>query len=211
MAVSASRIDHVGITTSNLERALRFYRDLLGFRVLAVTRENRPELAQLLGLDQIDVLLADLDAGDGQLVELVQHMSPVGGVASYVSEDAGSVHLGFRVSDLSHTTELLAAEGVTMISAHAMTLDEPGTPWDGVKVLFIRDPDGAIIELIERPMPDGNLSTEAASEGPKPIEDGDIDGPRRGRRPRSTTRTPNASARSQAHLRGGAACVRPVG
>jgi catechol 2,3-dioxygenase-like lactoylglutathione lyase family enzyme len=202
--VNASRIDHVGLTTSNLERALRFYRDLLGFRVLAVTRERRPEFAQLLGLDQIDVLLADLDAGDGRIVELVQHMSPLGGVTSYMSKDAGGVHLAFRVSDLSHIADVLAAEGVTMISAHAMTLDEPGTPWDGVKVLFIRDPDGAIIELIERPMPHGNQSTEAASEAPSPSRTATLTALAAAGVP-GRQHERHASARSQAHLRGGAA------
>ncbi len=166
--MSASRIDHVGITTASLERALHFYRDLLGFGVLSVTREDRPELAQLMGLDEIDVLLADLDAGDGQLVELVQYVSPAGGTASYVSQDAGAVHFSFTVGHLGHIQEVLAAEGVHIISARSITLDDPGTPWDGVKLLFVRDPDGAIIELIERPMPDGNGSTEATSVGLTP-------------------------------------------
>jgi catechol 2,3-dioxygenase-like lactoylglutathione lyase family enzyme len=44
-----SRIDHVGITTSDLDRSLHFYVDLLGLRLLSRNLLSGPDLAALLG------------------------------------------------------------------------------------------------------------------------------------------------------------------
>jgi len=69
--MTTRRIDHVGVTVSDLERALAFYCGVLGLRLLGTTTLDDPGVAALLGLDRARVTIADLDSGDGRVVELI--------------------------------------------------------------------------------------------------------------------------------------------
>jgi len=71
--VTVSRIDHVGINTSDFDRTLAFYRDLLGLRLLSEGTYSDAETAALLGLESVELHIADLDSGDGQVVELIEY------------------------------------------------------------------------------------------------------------------------------------------
>ena len=85
--MTVTRIDHVGITVSDLDRALSFYRDLLGLHLIADTTVSEPEVAELLGLESVVLRIADLDSGDGRIVELIQYLQPKGRRAVYESSD----------------------------------------------------------------------------------------------------------------------------
>ena len=148
--MTVSRIDHVGITVSDLDRALGFYRDLLGLRVNADSTVDEPEVAELLGLDSARIRIVDLDSGDGRIVELIQYLEPKGRRLAYDSSDAATAHVAFTVDDLGAVRERLRAAGATIVSRRAITIIEPGGSFDGAICLYVRDPDGMILELVQR-------------------------------------------------------------
>ncbi len=149
--MTVSRIDHVGITTSDLDRALSFYRDLLGLRVIGVGPHTGPEIAALLGLESVELRIADLDSGDGRIVELIEYVRPRGKPVAYRSYDSSITHIAFTVDDLDAVRERLTTAGVTVVSRHPVTVHEPGGAFDGATCLYVRDADGIILELVERP------------------------------------------------------------
>jgi catechol 2,3-dioxygenase-like lactoylglutathione lyase family enzyme len=149
--MTVTRIDHVGITVSDLDRALGFYRDLLGLRVIADTTVAEPEVAELLGLDSVQLRIADLDSGDGRIVELLQYLQPKGRRIAYESSDSATAHVGFTVDDLDALRGRLTAAGVSIVSRRQITISEPGGAFDGAICLYVRDPDGVILELVQRP------------------------------------------------------------
>ena len=65
------------MTVGDLDRSLRFYRDLLGLPVRATGEEGAPHLAAITGLEGARVRYADLDAGGGRLVVLLQYLAPM--------------------------------------------------------------------------------------------------------------------------------------
>jgi RimJ/RimL family protein N-acetyltransferase len=144
-------IDHVGITVSDLGRSLRFYRELLGLTVLDAVHESDADLAALVGLEAADVSIADLATGDGRILELVRFHSPAGTALRQSNRDPGSAHLALAVDDLEATLRRLVAAGVEQLSARPVTLRAPGTSWDGCACVYVRDPDGAFVELVQRP------------------------------------------------------------
>jgi catechol 2,3-dioxygenase-like lactoylglutathione lyase family enzyme len=148
--MTVARIDHVGITVSDLDRALGFYRDLLGLRVLADSTVSEPEVADLLGLDSVQLRIADLDSGDGRVVELIQYLQPKGTRIDYESADPATAHIAFTVDDLAAVRERLAGAGATVVSRRPITISDPGGSFDGAICLYVRDPDGAILELVQR-------------------------------------------------------------
>jgi len=148
--MTVTRIDHVGITVSDVDRALGFYRDLLGLRVIADSSVTAPEVAELLGLDSVQLRVADLDSGDGRIVELIQYVQPKGRRIPYDSSDPATEHIAFTVDDLGAVRERLSKAGAAIVSRRPITISEPGGDFDGAICLYVRDPDGAILELVER-------------------------------------------------------------
>jgi glyoxylase I family protein len=125
--------EHVGMTVSDMDRAIDFYCGLLGLRLHL----------RKVGADGSN--LAFLDAGGGML-EIV---APANGAARAVDVPAGTAglrHLTFLFDSVEQTFARLEAAGVEIVERprhafHSEVLH---------KVAFLRDPDGILIELAER-------------------------------------------------------------
>ena len=146
----ASRgIHHVGVTSSDLERSLGFYRDLLGMTVLDRGVESSSEMATLLGCDSVEFAYADLDSGDGRVFELLQYHSPTGIATRSNPFDPGTPHVAVHVTDLDAVRARLAEAGTPVISHAPVHVDAPGTvSARGHLLLLVRDPDGVIVEVV---------------------------------------------------------------
>lgn len=141
-------VDHVSVTTSDIERSLAFYRDLLGLTVTDRDELHDPELALVTGVPGAKARYAELDLGDGRVMELLEYLSP-GAPLSQSVNSPGSGHLAFTVDDIDAFHARFVQAGVTVRST-PVTIREPG-PWFGVRVIYSVDPDGVTIELVERP------------------------------------------------------------
>jgi catechol 2,3-dioxygenase-like lactoylglutathione lyase family enzyme len=139
-------IHHVGVTVRDLERSLVFYRDLLGVDVIRIS--NDVDVATIVGLPGTRARIADLDAGPGQVIELLEYnTSDVPAVAAGRPDTIGSCHVCLQVADLDSSLARLARAGVAPVG-EAVELDEEG--WQNCTVAYLRDPDGVIVELLER-------------------------------------------------------------
>ena len=147
----SKRIDHVGITVSDLDRSLRFYCEVLGMKLLTRSTLTDVGNADLLGVDDLELTIADLDPGDGRVVELLEYSSPSGHRIAFRSWDPASMHLALTVHDLDGVQSRLQEAGVEVISRRPLTIRDPGKTWDGVRCLYVRDPDGAVLELVQHP------------------------------------------------------------
>jgi len=149
--MTVSRIHHAGVTVSDLGRSLRFYRDLLGMRVLEDVRLTSAEVAALLGVDEIDLHLVNLDTGDGRILELLEYARPEGRQVEYTSRDAGGGHLALAVRDLDAAAAGFEAAGGCVISRRPVTAADTEGIFAHARLLYVRDPDGMILELVQLP------------------------------------------------------------
>jgi catechol 2,3-dioxygenase-like lactoylglutathione lyase family enzyme len=137
------KIHHTAISTSDLERALGFYRDVLGFEV--VSEFGWPagvELADnITGLEGSAAKVAMLQAA-GDCIELFEFSSPPPkpGDPQRPVCDHGITHIAFTVDDIDAEYERLKAAGMVF---HC----PPQVMGEG-KVTYGRDPDGNVIELM---------------------------------------------------------------
>jgi lactoylglutathione lyase len=145
-------VDHVGFHVADLDRALDFWCGHLGLRLLNRGTYREPDLAALIGEEEIDVDIADLDAGDGQIVELIQYTRPAALRAPARGADARSSHVAVRVNDLAAVLAGMEGTQARQISHRPVVLADPGGPWDGVMCCYIADPDGIVVELVQRPV-----------------------------------------------------------
>ena len=93
--------DHTGITVSNLERSLAFWRDVLGFE-FSHTAHQKGELAEeITGVEGAEIKLAVLKTPGGHKIELLEYLAPADRKRANVRPcDVGSVHVALLVEDL---------------------------------------------------------------------------------------------------------------
>jgi catechol 2,3-dioxygenase-like lactoylglutathione lyase family enzyme len=142
-------IDHVGITVASVAAALAFYRDLLGLRVTDEGEDEGPELDAIVGLRGVRMRYAELDLGGGRLLEVIEYRSPAGEPLTQRPWDPGASHLALRVDDVDAVWRRLADAGVPTPGAPT-TITAPGS-WHGVRCVYVTDPDGRTVELVQRP------------------------------------------------------------
>src|SRR5499433_4447522 len=98
-------IDHVGLTVADLDRAMEFWCGRLGLRLLNRVTETGPDVAALIGEDSVELEIADLDAGDGRIIELIRYIRPAGRPIRARSSGPGRSHIALRVDDLGVALE----------------------------------------------------------------------------------------------------------
>jgi catechol 2,3-dioxygenase-like lactoylglutathione lyase family enzyme len=137
-------IRHTGLVVTDLEAALRFWCDLLGFRVYKRMDESGPHLDAMMGLRDVRVTTAKLAAPDGTLLELLHFQShPDAPGWTGTPHSTGFTHMAFTVPDVDVACARLKAEGVIF---HAPPQYSP----DGyAKVCYCRGPEGVLLELVE--------------------------------------------------------------
>ncbi len=138
--------NHTSFTVSDMDASVAFYRDLLGMEVIS-EREELPEFAsRITGIPGAHLKITYLQAPGGYWLELIQYLSPPGQKLDVRTHNVGSAHLAFNVGDVDRAYAELSARGVHMKSAP--TLIERG-PNRGGRGLYLADPDGITIELIQ--------------------------------------------------------------
>jgi diaminopimelate decarboxylase len=153
-------VDHVAITVADLDRSLAFYGDVLGLRVLDRGPID-PELTErMTGLPDADVEYADVELGTRTLELLCHRTLDPRRSAAGRPERPGSVHIGLTVDDARRVHERLTDRGFPPLS-EPQTLPDDGSDWSGCVIFYVRDPDGVMLEIVERATPQAGRSAPA--------------------------------------------------
>jgi catechol 2,3-dioxygenase-like lactoylglutathione lyase family enzyme len=149
-AAAARGIDHVSVTCASIERSLAFYRDGLGLAVRERGAETDERIGAVVGLPGARLRFADLALGDGGVVELLEYEAPAGRALRPQPNDAGAAHVALVVDDLDGALRRLRDHGFESRSAPVLLDDHDGR-WRDVRIAYVDDPDGFVVELIQRP------------------------------------------------------------
>jgi catechol 2,3-dioxygenase-like lactoylglutathione lyase family enzyme len=140
-------LEHVGISVANLERSMKFYRDLLGMEVVVAVEPFKSEsyggnYGKILGLTGASGRVAVVRKGNMQF-ELFEFQSPAPkrGDPQRPVCNHGITHFCIEVSNIEDVYGKLAAAGVPF---HCPPLD-----FGTAKATYGRDPDGNVFELLE--------------------------------------------------------------
>lgn len=143
-------VDHVAVAVADLDRSLEFYSGLLGLHVRDRGPLDPGLVERMTGLPGADVEYADVELG-GRTLELLHYRSAeTRGSAPARPERPGMLHIALQVEDAELVHARLSGAGFAPFSA-PQVLDEDGSDWAGCLVFYVRDPDGAMLEIVERP------------------------------------------------------------
>lgn len=141
------RFSHIGICVAELERSLRFYRDQLGFRPVFDLAVSGSQAARLLRLAELELEAVYLER-DGVRIELLHYArpAPVGDGGPRAMNALGLTHLSLQVEDLDALASSLAEGPGRILTETRVEIAE-----SGARALFLCDPDGTLIELVQHP------------------------------------------------------------
>ncbi|MFB6074958.1 MAG: VOC family protein [Haloarculaceae archaeon] len=132
--------NHVGVTVSDLDGMVAFYRDALGFEVLDRFTVDGEAFATAVDVPGASADFAHLAAG-GVRLELVAYDPEDEAMPTPDLNRPGTAHLGLEVPDIEAAFEGLPDD--------AETFSDPQTTATGSQICFLRDPEGNLVELLE--------------------------------------------------------------
>ena len=142
-------LHHTGLTVSDLERSLHFWRDAMGMEELFQQEKEGGYLEAIVREPGAHVRMAHLAfGGEGPRIELFQYLAPSGGQHLSRPADQGFVHVCIACEDLDERMKRLVAAGGTPFGEPVVI--DTGVNRGG-RGVYLRDPDGHVVELFERP------------------------------------------------------------
>jgi lactoylglutathione lyase len=152
-----TRTHHTGFTVRSLERSLAFYRDLLGFEVAFQWNPRAPYIGELVGYPEVDLHAAVLR------LELLEYRNIEQQPVDMRNGNVGNGHIAFAVDDLDAFYAELVARGVTSVSPPVTPTIGPNR---GGRAVYMLDPDGFRVELIEAAQPFSSYRPEQRAGAP---------------------------------------------
>lgn len=144
-------IDHTAIVVRDTEASLKFYRDILGLRVVGESENYGTEQEHLNNVFGARLRITTLRAAKGAGIEFLEYLTP---------RDGRPMPVDVRSNDLVHWQTTLVTrqlDGVAQrILAGKFAFASPGvvTLSEGLlgfkRGLLVRDPDGHAMQVIER-------------------------------------------------------------
>jgi catechol 2,3-dioxygenase-like lactoylglutathione lyase family enzyme len=138
---------HVGLHVSDIERSIRYYRDVIGLEEVERRTRDDEYLGVLTGYPDVrlDTCLL-VDPVSGIMFELLVVLSSSGTPAEPATANPGTVHICFIVDDVDAIYRRAIASGHEAIN-------EPLTPtagrWKGGRSVYLLDPDRIRVELVQ--------------------------------------------------------------
>ncbi len=139
-----ARIRHTGIVVVDLEEALRFWTEVLGFEIKVRMDEAGPHIDAMMGLEDVRVTTAKLKAPDESMVELLQfHSHPDVAAWGGGASSTGLTHIALTVDDIDAVCARVEAFGGSLVAP-----PQP-SPDGNVRVTYCRGPEGLLLEVVE--------------------------------------------------------------
>jgi catechol 2,3-dioxygenase-like lactoylglutathione lyase family enzyme len=164
-AAPVSRVDSIGITVGDMERALAFYTGVLPFEVVSETEVAGDAYEHLFGVFGMRARIVRLRLGDEQ-IELIDYLAPEGRPmpVDSRSNDEWFQHIAIIVSDMDAAYAHLREHRVQHASSGPQTLPEWNPNAGGIKAFYFKDPDAHNLEILEFP-PDKGAARWHAADG----------------------------------------------
>ncbi|MBM3946000.1 MAG: VOC family protein [SAR202 cluster bacterium] len=123
------RYDHIHLRSANPRQTAEFYHKMFGAKIIETPQPTGP---------------ARVDLDVNGLAVFIAGPGPDGVLPPGLSEPHGGLdHFGFLVADLDTAVAELKAKGAEFST-------EPRALPTGIKIAFVRGPDGVRIELVQR-------------------------------------------------------------
>lgn len=145
-------LHHVGVQVADLDRSLAFYQGLLGFELITRQVRDEPYVGEVTGYPGAELHLAHLRPPGGTVrVELTEYRGVERSAVDTATANPGTAHTCYVVDDVEALHARLLAAGVRPVSRGVVA--PPVGVAAGGKVVYVQDPDGVRVELLQPAVP----------------------------------------------------------
>src|SRR5438094_7486314 len=138
--------DHTGITVSNLEHSLAFWRDVLGFELSHRPHQTGELASEITGVAGAEISIAVLK-GYGHKIELLEYLAPADRKRIDLRPcDVGSIHVAFTVDNLDGVLSMIAASGWRAVGTPQTLKTGPNA---GKRDVYVHHPHCTTLELMQ--------------------------------------------------------------
>ena len=137
--------NHTSFTVANLDRAVQFWTEGLGFKAASVSERTGDWQGRITGAPGAKLKIAHL-LGYGHHIEFIEYLEAAGTNLALSPNMAGAAHVCLEVSDIENTVEMLASLGA---KPQGELVEVDSGPVKGCRAIYMRDPNEIIIELEE--------------------------------------------------------------
>jgi glyoxylase I family protein len=145
-------LGHTGVVVRDMDKMIAFYKDIFGFEVVLDTSVIGEETDNIVNFPVERERIVILQLGEMQVELLEYRPSGRDYPEDYQSNDLFGMHLAFQCDDMEKDFAMLKEKGVEIISnGGPQTIPDDHPIFGGTKVLYLRDPEGHPLELIQMP------------------------------------------------------------
>jgi catechol 2,3-dioxygenase-like lactoylglutathione lyase family enzyme len=137
--------NHTSFTVANLDRGVQFWTEGLGFKAASVSERTGDWQGRITGVPGAKLKIAHL-FGYGHHMEFIEYLQAAGSNLALSPNMAGAAHVCLEVTELETTVEMLASLGA---KPQGELVEVNSGPVEGCRAIYLRDPNGIIIELEE--------------------------------------------------------------
>jgi lactoylglutathione lyase len=142
-----TKTHHAGFTVRSIDRSMEFYCDLLGLEQVFRWNPQEPYIAELVGYPSVNLHGAILRVpGSDMFLELLEYQGIPIKTVDMANGNIGNGHIAFHVDELDPLYERLTKAGVKSVSPPVTPTIGPNK---GGRAVYLIDPDGFRVELIE--------------------------------------------------------------
>ncbi|MEH2004705.1 VOC family protein [Nostoc sp.] len=147
--VQVQRIRAIGLTVTNCDRSLNFYKEALGFELVSDITVEGQNYSDLEDVSGAKIRIVTLRLGD-ELIELMEYLNIQGKPipSDSQSNDLWFQHFAIVVSDIDRAYAHLRSFPIEPISVSPQTMPPSNEASAGVRAFKFKDPDGHDLELI---------------------------------------------------------------
>jgi catechol 2,3-dioxygenase-like lactoylglutathione lyase family enzyme len=139
-------LDHIGYSVSDLDRSSDWYTLLLGHQPFVTRTVVEDYVGAIVGYPHCRMRWALWHLHNDTVLELIEYQDPRPARVDMETFNVGNAHLCLVTDDLDGDCDRLrrVAEFRSVEPVHVTA-----GPYEGARVLYVRDPDGISIELVE--------------------------------------------------------------
>ncbi|UXT61185.1 hypothetical protein FY134_26160 (plasmid) [Agrobacterium fabrum] len=141
-----SSLDHTGWITPDIERSVAFWTNVMGFEAKPIGERRQPWISRFMGVQNAQVKLVHL-YGHGGHIEFIQFEEQDTPAVPRGSQP-GAAHVCLRIKNVEALRDDILRNGGS--EQGQLTEITEGIA-AGLRGLYMRDPHGVLIELVELP------------------------------------------------------------
>ena len=153
-------IQHTGFITKNIDRCYKFYTKLPGVKVVFPLHiEDGYVIKKLSGYENAKIKNFYIQIGGDRIspqddpcasrVEFIEYLEPVGKQLDLETNAGGNSHISIVTDSIEEDCKTFKAMGLEVSELVEIDYEEGGLK--GVKLLYLIDPDGRPVELMQFP------------------------------------------------------------